>query len=251
MMLHAAAAGTLLAVPAAWPVALGLLLADHAALAGLGMLAGSALLGPSLTRLPASAGPVVALTFDDGPHPVRTPQVLDLLDRAGARASFFCVGRRAERHPDLVADIVARGHSVENHSFDHALMFAARGPWALRRDILRAQAVLAAAAGTPPRFMRAPFGIRSPLLDPALAGTGLIHAGWTRRGRDTVCADAATVLRRLTDRLGAGEVLLLHDATSAVAADGRPVVLEVLPRLLATLAARGLRASSLREAVAG
>jgi peptidoglycan/xylan/chitin deacetylase (PgdA/CDA1 family) len=252
LALHAAAVPALLAWPEAWAHVLEVLLADHAALGTLGLLPRCGWIGPTVSRLPsaASARGEVALTFDDGPDPDVTPRVLDLLDRHGARASFFCVGRRALAHPDLVRDIARRGHSVENHSFSHTTLFAARGLWALRRDLLQAQAVLTAAAGAPPRFVRAPFGIRSPLLDPALAGTGLRHVAWSARGWDTVCRNPAAVLNRLTRRLAAGDVLLLHDGHSAAAADGTKVVLAVLPALLAALSAGGLRAVSLPDAFA-
>ena len=249
--LHAAALPALLAAPGAWPLVAGVLLADHLTLGLLALVPGGGALGPSVARLPAAAAArgEVALTFDDGPDPAVTPRVLDLLDRAGARASFFCVGRRAARHPELVAEIAGRGHGVENHSHSHAAGFALRGPWAIRRDLLEAQAVLTAAAGRAPRFVRAPFGIRGPMLDPALAGTGLQHVAWTRRGRDTVRGDPALVLGRLTRGLAGGDILLLHDAGAAPGPDGAPVVLAVLPALLARLADAGLRAVSLSEAV--
>ncbi|MGH7042534.1 MAG: polysaccharide deacetylase family protein [Acetobacteraceae bacterium] len=251
--LHAAALPALLAWPAAWPQLLALLIADHATLSGLCFLPRSSLLGPSIGRLPAAAAArgEVALTFDDGPDPAVTPRVLDLLDRHGARASFFCIGRRALAHSALVRDIVQRGHSVENHSFRHAGLFAAWSLPAIRRDLLHAQTVLTATAGVPPQFVRAPFGIRSPLFDPALAGTGLRHVAWTARGRDTVCGDPRTVLDRLTRRLTAGNVLLLHDGTSAVTPGGEKVVLTVLPALLRAITARGLHPVTLRTALLG
>ncbi len=253
LALHAAALPALLAWPDAWPQVLEALLADHATMGALCFLPHAPLLGPSITRLPpaAAARGQVALTFDDGPDPETTPRVLDLLDRFGARASFFCVGRRALAHPALVREIAQRGHAVENHSFCHATLFAAWSLRAIRRDLLRAQTVLTATSGSPPRFMRAPFGIRSPLLDPALAGTGLRHVAWTARGRDTVCGAPHTVLARLTRRLAAGHVLLLHDGSSALAPGGEKVVLAVLPDLLAAIAARGLRAVTLRDAFGG
>lgn len=249
--MHAAALPALAAAPGAWPAVLGALIANHAALGLLGLAPGNRWIGPTLVRLPAAAAArrEVALTFDDGPHPAVTPRVLDLLDRRGARATFFCVGRRAKAHPDLVRDIAARGHAVENHSDRHEKRFALQTPWAIRRELRTAQTTLTAAAGTPPRFVRAPFGIRGPMLDPALAGTGLRHVAWTRRGKDTICNDPALVLARLTRGLAAGDILLLHDGASAVGADGTPVVLTVLPALLAALAAQGLHAVTLRAAL--
>ena len=243
----------LLAWPGEWAAVLGALAANHLALGLLALAPRTQWTGRVLVRLPAAAVArgEVALTFDDGPDPAVTPRVLDLLDAAGARASFFCIGKRAARFPDLVREIVRRGHSVENHSHRHPALFAAWSAPAMRRELVKAQTVLTQTAGTPPRFVRAPLGLRGPWFDLALAGTGLRPIAWTARGRDTVCADPRIVLQRLTRRLAAGDVLLLHDATAAEGPDGEKVVLAVLPMLLAALAARGLRPVTLPAAFGG
>ena len=116
---HAAGIAAIVAQPPLWPWAVGAMLGSHALNLGFGFLPGSSALGPVITRLPPTAATrnEVALTFDDGPDPEVTPRVLDLLDAAGARATFFCVGIRARAHPLLVRQIVARGHAVENHAF--------------------------------------------------------------------------------------------------------------------------------------
>ena len=253
MALHAAAVPALLLWPGDWADVLGAVAANHLALGALALAPRTQWTGRTLIRLPAAAVSrgEVALTFDDGPDPAVTPRVLDLLDAAGARASFFCIGRRAARFPDLVREIVRRGHSVENHSHRHATLFAAWSPRVVRRDLTRAQAVLTEAAGVPPCFVRAPFGIRGPFFDAALTGTGLRPIAWTARGRDTVCGDPRIVLDRLTRRLSAGDVLLLHDGAAATAPGGEKVVLAVLPALLAALAACGLRPVTLRVAFGG
>jgi peptidoglycan/xylan/chitin deacetylase (PgdA/CDA1 family) len=187
----------------------------------------------------------VAITIDDGPEPTVTPQVLDLLDAAGARASFFCIGRRALEQPQLVREIVARGHSVENHSMNHLKRFATLGPAAIRRELADAQACLADIAGVAPRFFRPTAGLRSPLLDPQLTRLDLLLASWTRRAYDTRCGDPAQVHGRLTRLLAAGDILLLHDGHAAATPAGRPVILEVLPVLLDTLRQAGLKAVTL------
>src|SRR5258707_1122590 len=118
--LHGAAAGLLAWQPASWPWVAGVVVADHLALTAAGLWPRSSLLGPNWTRLPAgSPAARVALTIDDGPHPEVTPRVLDQLDAAGARATFFCVGAQVRRHPVLSRAIVARGHAIENHSEHH------------------------------------------------------------------------------------------------------------------------------------
>jgi peptidoglycan-N-acetylglucosamine deacetylase len=251
--LHAAAVLGLAAHPAAaWPWALGAVLADHAAMAAAGLLPRNRLLGPNLSRLPEEARRrgEVALTFDDGPDPEVTPRVLDLLEEHGATASFFLIGRRAARHAALVQDIARRGHSAENHTHRHSYGFAALPPGAMRREIAAAQEAIASGAGVVPRFFRPPAGVRSPLLDPALAEAGLLHVSWARRGFDTVRRDPAALLRRLERGLCAGDILLLHDGNAARArGSGAPVVLEALPALLRSMAEAGLRAVSLPRAM--
>ncbi|MCB1054627.1 MAG: polysaccharide deacetylase family protein, partial [Acidobacteria bacterium] len=219
----------------------------HAAMATAGMLPRCDWLGPNLRRLPAAGPPAVALTFDDGPDPEVTPAVLDLLADHGARATFFVIGRRAAQHLDLAAEIVRRGHRLENHTQHHGKGFAWLGPRRLGREIDEAQAVIADVAGRAPRYLRAPAGIRSPFLEPVLARRGLMLASWTRRGFDTVDGDPERVRRRLLSDLAAGDVLLLHDGNAATSPGGRPVVLEVLPALLEALRNRSLDTAFLPE----
>ncbi len=247
---HVGSVAALAAVPELWPPIVAGLAANHAVLFTASLLPRSQLIGRNLVRLPEAAARrgEVAITFDDGPDPEVTPRVLDLLDARGATASFFCVGERAAAAPGLVREIVRRGHSVENHSLRHSTGFGWYGPWRLRRELEGAQRALTETAGVAPRFFRAPFGTRNPLLDPALARLGLTLASWTRRGYDTVDADAARVLHRLVEGLGGGDVLLLHDGVTVRQRRGVPTVLAVLPRLLEQLADRGLKPVSLRTA---
>jgi peptidoglycan/xylan/chitin deacetylase (PgdA/CDA1 family) len=251
--LHAAGAAALVVVPAAWPWVLGGLVANHAALVAAGLLPRSRTLGPNVTRLPAAAARrrEVALTFDDGPDPEVTPRMLDRLDEAGMTATFFLIGERAARHPALVREIVRRGHAVENHSHRHSMAFACYGLGRMRRDLEAAQAAIADAAGVAPVFFRAPFGIRSPLLDPVLARCGLHYASWTRRGFDNVARDRARVFDRLARGAAAGDIFLLHDGTASRPRPSAAHALEVLPELGARLSALGLRSVTLRTACAG
>lgn len=252
LALHGAAALGTLAMPSAWPWALGAVAANHAVLTVAGLLPRSTLLGPNLTRLPeaAAARGEIALTLDDGPDADITPRVLDLLDAAGARASFFCIGWRARANPALCREIVARGHRVENHGDSHSWAFSAFGPRRMKADIAAAQATLADISGQAPRFFRPTAGLRNPFLDPVLAALDLQLAAWTRRGYDTREGRADIVLTRLTRNLAAGDVLLLHDGHAACTPAGEPVLLTVLPRLLATLADRGLKPVTLAAATA-
>ncbi|MBY4897832.1 polysaccharide deacetylase family protein [Cupriavidus sp. AU9028] len=247
---HVGALGACVASPALLPWALGSVAATDVVLAGAGLWPRSTLLGPNLRRLPASAGNVIALTFDDGPNPAVTPAVLDLLDAYGARATFFCVGETARRHPALLRQIVARGHAIENHTEHHWLHFSTFGPARIAREIADAQRVLTDLAGRTPRFFRAPAGLRNPLLEPALCRQGLRLASWTRRGFDTWRnADPDGVARRLLRGLAARDILLMHDGNPGSDREGKPMILTVLPRVLQAIEAAGLRHVTLQEAV--
>jgi peptidoglycan/xylan/chitin deacetylase (PgdA/CDA1 family) len=251
LWLHGGTALALLVRPRLWPWGVGALLADHLVLTAAGLWPRSALLGSNWTRLPPRAGVrEIAVTIDDGPDPEVTPRVLDLLDARAARATFFCVGARVRRHAHLTRDIVRRGHAVENHTERHLHRFSLLGPGGMAAEIRRAQEAIATATGQVPQFFRAPAGLRNPFLEPILARAHLQLVSWTRRGFDTVSADARAVLRRLTTPLGSGDILLLHDGHAARTATGAPVILEVLPRLLDAIDQAGLGTVTLRAAAA-
>jgi peptidoglycan/xylan/chitin deacetylase (PgdA/CDA1 family) len=248
---HVGAVAAALAGPASWPFALGAVALNHVGLTAAGLWPRSRLLGPNWVRLPAAeAGAArIAITIDDGPDPDVTPRVLSLLTGAGAQATFFCVGERVERFADLAREIVRHGHSIENHSQRHQHHFSLLGPGGMRAEISRAQDVIWRVTGSRPRFFRAPAGLRNPFLEPVLAGLGLSLASWTRRGFDTVDGNADAVYQRLANSLRRDDILLLHDGNAARAANGTPVILEVLPRLLEAIAANRLRAVTLRSAL--
>ncbi|WP_322068747.1 polysaccharide deacetylase family protein [Paraburkholderia bannensis] len=249
--LHVGAAAAMLVQPATWPWATGSVIASHLVLTAAGLWPKSALLGPNWTRLPPSqdAHDRIALTIDDGPDPEVTPRVLDLLDEHGARATFFCIGERAQRHPQIVEQMAARGHAVENHSQRHRHHFSLSAPGALRREIEAGQRTLTQITGTRPLFFRAPAGLRNPFLEPVLCDLGLQLASWTRRGFDTRERNAGKVTQRLLDGLAPRDILLIHDGHAARGANGEPVVLKVLPDLLRAAAQAQLRWTTLREAL--
>ena len=246
-LVHLGALAATLVEPSTLPRAIGAIAANHFLLGLAGLAPKGAWLGPNLSRLPISARKkgMVAITFDDGPDPDVTPRVLDLLDRYGVAASFFCIGAQAVRFPDIGREIVRRGHAVENHSYHHYHRFALLGPASLRRELAEAQAVLTGLTGRRPRFFRAVAGLRNPFLEPALCRSGLRLVSWTRRGFDTLDRSPRRVAARLTKYLRAGDILVAHDGGSARTPSGVPVVLEALPRVLDAVAERGLRAARL------
>lgn len=230
---------------------LGIVFVNHMILTIAGLIPRSTLLGPNITRLPSAAAlrGEVAITIDDGPDPDVTPQVLDILDRYQAKATFFCIGKLAARHPNICRDIVGRGHAIENHSLSHNWYFSLLGPWGILREVIGAQVILNGVGGQSPRFFRATAGLRNPELEPVLAHCGLRLCSWSKRGFDTRVRDADAVFNNLVRDLKGGDILLLHDGSAARTAADKPVILEVLPRLLENIAQANLRSVTVRSAI--
>lgn len=249
--LHGLALVAVIAEPAQWRWALGAVVINHLLLTAVGLWPRSNWLGPNWTRLPAAATArhEIALTIDDGPDPLVTPQVLDILDRYAAQATFFCVGEKAARYPEVCREIVRRGHAVENHSQRHRHHFSLLGPRGFMRELQAAQSTLSLITGQRPVFFRAPAGLRNPFLDPVLARLGLTLASWSARGFDTRIGDAERVKNALLRELREGAILLLHDGNAARSPRGIPVILDVLPAVLESAAVAGLRFVTLRDAL--
>ena len=194
----------------------------------------SALFSPVLTRLP-TAEPVVWLTIDDGPSD-DTLEILELLGAAGAQATFFLVGDRAAARPQLVREIVRRGHDIGNHSATHPqAWFWALSPARLREEIGRTQQVLEGITGTRPRWFRAVVGMANPFVAATLRAHGLARVAWSARGFDTREEDPARALARIERQLRPGAIVLLHEG----APHGRNV--ELVALLLQRLKDRGYR----------
>jgi peptidoglycan/xylan/chitin deacetylase (PgdA/CDA1 family) len=251
IMLHVLVLLAVIAEPAQWRWALGAVIVNHLLIAAIGLWPRSHWLGPNWTRLPAAAMArnEIALTIDDGPDPLVTPQVLDVLDRYAAQATFFCIGEKAARYPDLCREIVSRGHAVENHSQHHRHHFSLMGTGGITRELQAAQDTFTTITGQRPLFFRAPAGLRNPFLDPVLARLGLRLASWSARGFDTRIGDAGRVKDKLLRGLRAGAILLVHDGNAARTPDGHPVILDVLPAMLESAATAGLRFVTLRHAL--
>lgn len=182
-------------------------------------------------------GAEVGLTIDDGPDPEDTPRLLDLLDRHRARAVFFLVGTRAERHPELVAEILRRGHEVAHHTHTHPLGFFWCAPASrVRAELDQATAALRR-AGAEPRWFRPPVGIKNVFLRRELAARGLACVGWSLRSRDCQGRDPSRIAARVLRRVRPGDLILLHEGGSV-----RPAVrVAAIAQVLAGLDARGIR----------
>ncbi len=193
----------------------------------------------------APQGNALALTFDDGPDPEWTPRVLDLLRAAGEKATFFVLGARMAAHPGLVAQIVAEGHELGLHTWDHPWSYPFRSPKRIADDLARSRAVFGAQGLPPPRWFRPPNGLLTPSIAQEVVRAGLLVAGWCVRARDGVAVAPTVVVARVLPGLRAGAVVLMHDARSPHGGDRAPAGPLALPWILAALRTRGLRSVTL------
>jgi len=152
----------------------------------------------------------IALTFDDGPHPLFTPPILDILDRYDVKATFFVLGWQAHRYPELIEEIVARGHSVQNHTWYHRNLRASSSA-VVAAELRRAQEEVLEIAGLTPRCYRPPYGASSARVRDIAAGQGLAEVMWDVSGADWTRPSVASIVRRVLTADG-GDIVLLHDA---------------------------------------
>ncbi len=219
-----------------WPLGVLLLVATHALFLVPIFLPNSRFYAPVLSHLPGNA-PRVWLTIDDGPS-AETPAVLDLLDRHQAKATFFLVGERAAAQPQLVREILARGHSLGNHSHGHPqTRFWRLGRAAMAAEIAQCQQALTTIAGAPPRWYRSVVGMTNPFVAPALKQWNLTRVGWSARGFDGVDCQPHIVVERILATLRPGSIVLLHEG----AAHGHN--LAIIEAVLEALRVRGLKAT--------
>ncbi len=166
---------------------------------------------------------VLALTFDDGPHPEITPQILDLLKKHNAKATFFCIGQHAEKHPEILKRILEEGHGVGNHSYSHKNTFPFFGESQIKTELEQTDAILKQAN----TLFRPPFGVTNPTIAKVVKETGHQVIGWNVRSFDTVIKNPQTITKRILNKVKPGSIILMHDT--------RPQTLEalkvILPRL--------------------
>ncbi len=172
----------------------------------------------------------VGLSFDDGPHPEITPQVLDILQKRGVKAAFFLIGERVEAHPELVERIHREGHLIGNHSWGHGFFFDLLPVKRMTRELTRTSELIASITGVYPTAFRPPYGVTNPMLRKAVERSDAIPVGWDVRSFDTSKSEEASV-ERVLERVRPGSIILLHDTHQKV--------LGVLPRLLDGLQEEG------------
>lgn len=235
LLLALKAAGIALAACGWWPTALVLFFGPDLWICYHLFVPSAQGISPNFTSF-ETARPEIWLTIDDGPDPVDTPQILNLLDRHQARATFFLIGARARQHPDLVREIVRRGHEVGHHTQTHpAGSFWCASPTRLRAELDQGLASLAPHAV--PRWFRPPVGIKHLLLASALSARGLRYVGWSLRSGDCLARSVEAVERKVLGRVRPGTILLMHEGPSVPP----HVRVTALTRVLEGLSARRYR----------
>jgi peptidoglycan/xylan/chitin deacetylase (PgdA/CDA1 family) len=181
----------------------------------------------------------VALTFDDGPSPEHTPKILQLLDDANVKATFFVIGKKADQHPAIVRSIKERGHALGVHGYAHDRFFSFRAPAFVRDDLERAIASIERITGDRPRLFRPPIGHTNARIAAAAKKLELAFVGWSIAGFDGLGrARPERVAARVVPKLRDGSIVLLHDA--AERDDFVPPSVAALPRILEAMERKNL-----------
>jgi len=169
----------------------------------------------------------ISITFDDGPNPDFTPKILSLLKKNDAKATFFLIGKNAEKYPEIVRQIIDEGHTVGNHSYSHSKNFGFFSSEKVSAELYQTNSILKEITGKEIKMFRPPFGVTNPNVKNALKKTGHFSIGWSKRSLDTTILSEEKILKRITSNLKKGDIILLHDTSAKSVA--------VLEQLLLTL----------------
>jgi len=194
-----------------------------------------------------SNDPALAMTFDDGPNPDATPAILDALGERGVKASFFILGRHAERWPHLVRRVADEGHTVCNHGYHHRKLHL-KSPAYVRRDLEMGTRAITDACGVTPRFFRAPHGFRSPWVTRIASSLGQRTVGWTRGVWDSALPGVEAIVSRSVAAAKPGAILLLHDGDGYDPLGDRTQTARAVPLIIDRVREIGLRFVTLEKA---
>jgi len=206
----------------------------------------SPIFGRPITRV-RTPGRAVALTFDDGPNPDATPTILDALAARGVKATFFILGRHAERWPELVARIAREGHSIGNHGYYHRKLHF-KSPAYVRDDLRLGTERIETAAGFRPVLFRAPHGFRSPWVTPIAKSLGQRTVGWSLGVWDSDRPGVEAIAERTIGGARPGSILLLHDGDGYDPDGDRMQTAQAVPIIVDRLMEQGFRFSLLDAA---
>jgi peptidoglycan/xylan/chitin deacetylase (PgdA/CDA1 family) len=202
------------------------------------------LFGPTIRRTGNDG--TIGLTFDDGPNPAVTPQLLELLDRHQVRATFFVIGTHVRQFPELAREISQRGHTIGNHTDTHpSLPFLSAQR--ISDELARCDDAIVSATQRKPRWMRPPYGFRSPLLNGVVRRRGVAGVVmWSRLARDWKPQPANEISQRL-NRVRGGDIVLLHDGDHRLPGGDRGHTVNALERWIPLWKAMGYRFETLDD----
>ena len=183
----------------------------------------------------------VALTFDDGPVPGKTDQVLRILKEFNVPAAFFCIGNRVDKYPGIVRQIDQEGHIIGNHSYWHGKFFDLKSAPMVTRELYDTDVAIYKVIGKKPKFFRPPYGVTNPMIARAVKRLNHTVIGWSLRSFDTITSNPDKLLRRVTNKLKGGDVVLLHDFS--------PATVTALPEIISHIKKRGLKIVRLDELI--
>lgn len=179
-----------------------------------------------------TSGNYISITFDDGPNPEFTPKVLSLLNDHNAKATFFLIGKKAEKHPNLVQQIIAEGHTIGNHSYSHSNNFGFFPSQKVTDELKQSNSILKQITGKEIKMFRPPFGVTNPNIKKALKSTRHFSIGWSKRSLDTTNLSGEKILKRITSELKKGDIILLHDSSDKSVAVLEQLLLTLTPHKL-------------------
>ena len=180
---------------------------------------------------------MIAITFDDGPDTTNTPEILNILQKYDCKASFFVIGKKAESNEALVLSTFKAGHTIGNHSYNHSNLFPFYSAKTISEEIVKTNDILGKITATKMKYFRPPFGVTNPRIYRGLQGTDLKVIGWNIRSLDTSIRNPDSVVHRISKRLNAGDIILLHDSTDHIA--------EILEQIISISKQKGLKCVSL------
>jgi len=193
------------------------------------------------------SNPLVAITFDDGPDPITTPLLLNLLFKHSVKATFFLIGNKSEKYPELVQEILAQGHEIGNHSYNHDVFLMLRSSKTLQDEIVKCQNVLQNFCINPLAF-RPPVGITNPKLFSILTRLGMYCACFSRRPFDFVNRRTNGLKKRVLKKVTAGDILALHDCAPKSSINVESW-LEEVEGVISGIVERGMKAALLSEVI--
>lgn len=156
----------------------------------------------------------IAITFDDGPVTLNTPQILDILKQNNIQAAFFCIGNKINANKQIIERIQAEGHLIGNHSYSHHFFFDLFSREMMKYELEQTNAIIEKIIRKRIKFFRPPYGVTTPVLTKVTIACGLQPIGWSLRSMDTVIKDESKLISKIKNNIKGGDVLLLHDSAS-------------------------------------